>query len=657
MKLKKVLSGILAGAVMFTSFSLLGENQIADAAVVDAIPNTNRFVKDYDKSFMSLTGYASVNGAVNDRSQYVGTAYYRTVKNEREFLDAVLDAQSGKVKVIEITNDLNLGWNELNLSSEEKKKYNFVSKYGNPSNGFTNPVIEASGVSKLNISNVNGITIFSTNGNTIKHVEFKLQSSANDVAIRNLKFDEMWQWDDVGNHKEVGWTFIKVNGANNVWIDHCTFTDAADGNVDIENGSSGLTFSWCEFGLEADKNPSQDSEIYQSINYMEQKYKNKELKEDSLYYRMREGGATMNEIMAYAAFHKKCHLVGSGDKDYMNYVDSNGKDYKDGNQRMRLTLAYCKYNNIGQRIPLLRQGAGHLFNCYVDDSGHMNILNEVSAIRDCNIGEVVQDNTARVMNARNGASIGADTCVFNGVEEPIVGAEIEGDYTQYMNEPWKTLFKDAYNNALIVNSKVTNSNGTYTGSSWDNNGDNLFTKGYIWHDKSTIGNWAWSSTINGLENMTKSNPPKTPFTYTYNYNEELPYTYNVVPLDEVESTIKDYSGSKKVSMSNVDWLKTQYNSNESNLKLDYDINSWNSGYKVSFKVSNNSDSDVSNWVVKVKKSDINISSSWCVNINEEGDYYVITPLSWNSKIAKGNSVEFGILGDGSINSTIEYEVK
>jgi len=553
MKLKKVLSNILIGTLFVTSFSLFGENEAANAAVSSSIPNTSRVIKSYDNSFLSVTGFASLKGGVNDRSKYVGTSYYRIVKSEREFLQAILDAKSGSVKAIEIVVNLNLGWKELNLSSDEIKKYTFISKYEKPTNGYTNPTLESNGVSKLDISDTNGLTIFSTKANTIKHVELKLQSSSNDIVIRNLNFDEMWQWDDVGNHKEVGWTFIKVNGANNVWLDHCKFAIGADGMVDIENGSSGITFSWCEFGLEANENPASDSAIYKSINYMEQKYKGNQLNSDSLYYKMRKGGATVNQIMAYAAYHSKCHLVGSGDKDYVNYVDSNGKEVKDGNQRLRLTMAYCRYNNVGQRVPMIRQGVGHMFNCYIDDSTHMDLENKVDAFKNNS------KSLARSINARNGASIAADTCVYNGVNEPIVGTELQGQDTSNMNAPWNDLFKNAYNNNLIVNSKVTNVNGTYTGSSWDNNGDNLFTKGYTWYNKSTIGKWAWSSSIIGVEKMSKSNPPKTPFSFQYNYNEKLSYSYNIIPLNDVVATIKKYSGVGKVNLSATDWLKIGYN--------------------------------------------------------------------------------------------------
>lgn len=541
--MKKWLSGMLACILVATGLGIYPV-QAADTGVTQ-IPNTTRTIRSYDDSFLDVVGFGEKQ--IHSRNEYIKTAQYRVVSSEREFLQAIADASSGKVHVIEIKKDLNLGYLEVGLTDQEKKTYSFFKKYEDPTDGYTNPVIQQSGVSKLDISNVDGLTIFSKTGCKIKHTELKLQKSANDLIIRNLSFDEMWQWDDTGKHKEVGWTFIKVNGATNVWIDHCSFTDAADGLIDFENGSSGVTLSWCQMGAPATTDPPKDSAIYPSIQYMEKRYTAGELGADSRYKKLRDAGASVQDIMAYAAYHSKCHLVGSGDKDYCNYVYSDGRVLKDCNAELNLTLAYNYYRNMGQRQPMIRQGVGHLINCYFDNSGHEKLQNQ-KAFAD-NGGYAL----SRCLNARNGASIAADTCVFQDIRQPIVGAEVQGDDTANMSEQWAKLFQNAVNHALIVNSTVSNDSGTYTGSSWDNNGNNLFTSGFQWKDKKSIGNWAWSSSIKGVENMDKSNPPSTPFEFEYATKEKLPYTYQVLPLDEVKEVIPKKAGAGMLDLSEEQW--------------------------------------------------------------------------------------------------------
>jgi len=90
------------------------------------------------------------------------------------------------------------------------------------------------------------------------------------------------------------------------------------------------------------------------------------------------------------------------------------------------------------------------------------------------------------------------------------------------------------------------------------------------------------------------------------------------------------------------------------LKLDYTVNKWDGGYQVGFKITNNTSKAVNTWTLKIKKSEMKITSSWNVTLNEVGDYYVITPVSWNANIAKGGSVEFGIQGSGSMPNTLNY---
>ena len=96
---------------------------------------------------------------------------------------------------------------------------------------------------------------------------------------------------------------------------------------------------------------------------------------------------------------------------------------------------------------------------------------------------------------------------------------------------------------------------------------------------------------------------------------------------------------------------------QTGMDLSYTINSWTDGYQVSFKVTNKSGSTKNSWKVKVKKSDINLTQSWCVNVSQEGDYYVFTPMSWNSTLTNGQTTEFGIIGSGKVGSTINYIVE
>ena len=93
------------------------------------------------------------------------------------------------------------------------------------------------------------------------------------------------------------------------------------------------------------------------------------------------------------------------------------------------------------------------------------------------------------------------------------------------------------------------------------------------------------------------------------------------------------------------------------LKATATINSWGSGYTASIKVSNNTGKTVNGWTLKLKKSEVKMDSSWNVNVKESGDYYVITPVDWNSSIANGGNVEFGFNGSGSVSNNLYMDVQ
>lgn len=568
---RTLLAGILAVSMIVPSYVTYGSSTPA----VTEIPGTVHTETELNGSFLSVSGFAAAG--VHDRSQYKeGDPEYAVVTNEYEFLTAISNARYGGVKVIELRADMHLGWNELPEEVKEEFGEEFIVQYpgsnalaGTP---LSNPVLVETGISLLWIKEVDGLTIFSNTGNAIQHAQIQLNPGVNDVVIRNLQFNGTWEWDDwrqsgfgstggKGNSKRNGWTNLKINGANNVWIDHCSFGDSFDGNVDIENGSSGISLTWCEFGNE---DISEGSMIYETVQYLEELYQQSKVEGSGvssfiMYGIMRDNGMTTEQIMQYMVYHSKCHLVGSGDKDtwLVPVLDENGNQQYDengnlitkadttkdnANERLRLTLAYNYYRNMGQRVPMIRSGVGHLYNCYIDDMQVVELSKLINS-DPMNTGSTIRQqiekaggsigNLARCINARNGAAIGADTCVFYGVSEPLIGAEHQqDDGSQPGFEKYWT-----WNYALIVNSssQKLGDSEAYVGSSWDNNGVNSFTTGFTWRDKSTINNWSW-----GQE------------------GDSLSYEYQTFPLEDVVKNTTTYSGAGKIEMQTSEWLQTKY---------------------------------------------------------------------------------------------------
>ena len=91
--------------------------------------------------------------------------------------------------------------------------------------------------------------------------------------------------------------------------------------------------------------------------------------------------------------------------------------------------------------------------------------------------------------------------------------------------------------------------------------------------------------------------------------------------------------------------------------ISYDLNSWGTGYWVGYKLTNNSKFALKDWTVKLSKEQVNIDSSWCVNIETTDDEYILTPLSWNTNVASGATIEFGFLGDGETDGKIEADIE
>lgn len=537
----KIMTMALA-IIMACSSNVYAKDKFEVAGEIEAIPGTTRTIEEYNSEFLSVSGHALADGNIHDRTEYYNTSYHRVCETEEEFLQAVYDARHDKVKVIEVIDDMNLGWHEL---SDKAKNTGCVEAYTNSliSTGIpvSSPSLMASGVSTVSIQDVSGLTIFSPNGSCIRHAEIKLQDSANDIVIRNLEFDEMYEWDDTqsggtggnGYRKRTGWTYIKVNGAHDVWIDHCSFGFAFDGNVDIERGSQGISITWCQFGK---IDYSKEGSIYKTISYMEDLYQNDRDHAFIIYSACRDAGMTPFQMMQLMAYHKKVHMI-AWDDESLN--------------PSHVSFMYNHYENCGSRIPLCGGANAEMINCYIDNRDFYTVLNYIRAN---DIGSIIKDVSGYydfplyALNVRQDGALGADTCVFQNVESPAT------DYNYFRYEYGDVTSPEEFlddGELIIVNSEyafteyetdidnVTNTYKAldtiiYQGSSYDNNGDNLLTKEYTFTG-STYMDFKWI--IN---------------------DGVLPFEYKVVPLDDVRDVISTYSGCGNIEMSSEDWLRTEY---------------------------------------------------------------------------------------------------
>jgi pectate lyase len=138
-----------------------------------------------------------------------------------------------------------------------------------------------------------------------------LKNSSN-VLIKNITFEGPGAYDVDGNDN------MTIDNCTNVWVDHCTFQDALDGNLDIKNGSDLITISWTKF--------------------------------EYLKAPIPGGSGGSND-------HRFSNLFGSSDSD----TQDSGK--------LRITMQYCWWGNgVRERMPRVRYGKVHLLNNYFNSS-------------------------------------------------------------------------------------------------------------------------------------------------------------------------------------------------------------------------------------------------------------------------------------------------
>jgi pectate lyase len=294
----------------------------------------------------NVEGYAaaSVTGGGNMPDT---DARYRKVTTATELVAALRAARASNpnpVKVIEIMNDLNMGWNEVgtDLQADGLLRQNIAPK--------KHPALIASGVGLLDIMNFNGLTLFSKNGAAIRHAEFNIKAGTN-LILRNLKFDELWEWDEAtrGDYDSNDWDFVTIGDGSGVtsgiWVDHCTFTKSYDGVLDIKRGASAITVSWSAV-VPADAGPG--SFVQRQFDDLEAN------RAGNVMYNLLRGAFTEAQIVDIALPQKKGHLIGSNNLE--------------GLTTYTVTLHHNLYQDLQDRMPRLRGGDVHAYNLYVDSS-------------------------------------------------------------------------------------------------------------------------------------------------------------------------------------------------------------------------------------------------------------------------------------------------
>lgn len=341
---------IIADAVVGTSYTDTGlTNQVTYHYVVTAY-NTNG---ESDPS--SVVQATPMQAASFDAYKLEGFAKgttgggmvpetdnaYIKVYTPTDFFEAI--NRKKNYKVIEIMNDLNLGYKEL-TAEEIKAGGNLIKEHALP---LTHPVLKETGVTLIYLEKLNGVTIFSNNAAKIKHAGITIKGT-NNLIIRNLEFDELWEWDEntKGDYDRNDWDFITItNASTNIWIDHCTFNKSYDGGVDVKAGSNNITISWSLFRGD-DRSPG--SWVTKQVEALEANPS-----AYPMYKFIRDQGLSTSDIIAIAAGQKKQHLVGAN-------------SLKADNADLELTLHHNYYSNMQDRMPRLRGGNVHVYNVVMD---------------------------------------------------------------------------------------------------------------------------------------------------------------------------------------------------------------------------------------------------------------------------------------------------
>lgn len=382
------------------------------------------YLKNDDGTYSKI----SSDTPFSDTSYTASMTYYEdSPYDEVEYTQTL--TKSGNIHVIEIKNDLNLGYFKLTDDDKKLSIVNNFTKSQNEKAYAMSSMYTQNGMTQVAIERTNDLLIYSKNGSKITHGGFKISYSKN-IAIRNLSFDEMWQWEDgsttaskVGDYDAHGWAYLKIAFADNIWIDHCTFGKSYDGQIDISNptyntdgtytsapyqasGNSAVHISWCSFTAGDD---SEDGYIYKMMQEIESSYQASENK--YMYYKkLRDEGLSFDDILYGIAIpQKKAFLDGDS-----------GDEYK-YNLNLTVSIAYCYFKNIEDRLPKVRGGNAYMYNCLIDNFDYIEYRDKLKNLNVQSKLQTVNSSwkcglVSQGIVCGNGGSVMAENTIFRGID-------------------------------------------------------------------------------------------------------------------------------------------------------------------------------------------------------------------------------------------------
>lgn len=469
---------------------------------------------------------------------YYEDSPYSTVEYEQTLTKA------STVHVIEITADLDLGYNKIKDlgAANTFENWDKNKRLEGATDVYADPDMKEAGISKIKVENTTDLLIYSKNGSKLTHCGFGVSSCKN-VVFRNLNMDEIWMWEDststsptikVGDYDSFGWAYFKVSFSEGIWIDHCTFGKSFDGQIDYSNpvyntmgtyskapykatGSNGLHISFCDFKSGSD---DKNGYLYKMMDRIEKEYQAYESDPDGYeytkascryYFAIRDAGLTFDEIL---------HGIAIPQKKAFLWGDS-GDSYK-YNKYLQVSMNACTIKDIEDRLPKVRGGMAYVYNTSVDNTeyhSYLSLLNSVqSAVQRAN-SKYKLANVSQGILAGLDASVYLESVVYKGINSYLKN-----------NDSTNSNYPTVNGGYMIKNSII----GSKQGSSNDNNPFDSINS-----SKSSLTTANFAFKVNGE----KTNLTSSPFTincYDVIGNSSLDGYFETKPTGVVTTFSEDF---------------------------------------------------------------------------------------------------------------------